>query len=194
MSPRRYESTVRADAAAATTRRILRAAIDLAYERRAIDMTLEQVATRAGTTVKTILRKFGSRDGLIEAAVQLDTADVIAERRAPDGDPEAGIRLLVDHYERRGAFVLSILATDEPWARTITAGGRLAHREWVEQVFAASLPGPGVHRDELVDLLVVATDVYAWKLLRLDRGLDAETTAHRIHTLAERILADPKEP
>ncbi len=42
------------------------------------------------------------------------------------------------------------------------------HRDWVETIFALrSSPGG----EDLVDLLVVATDVYTWKLLRRDRGL-----------------------
>jgi hypothetical protein len=114
---------------------------------------------------------------------------VAAERRDAGGDPQRSIRLLIAHYEKRGAFVLRILASDLPGARRVVATGRLVHRAWVEEVFAADLPADPAAREELVDLLVVATDVYAWKLLRLDRGLDADATADRIRELARRILA-----
>jgi AcrR family transcriptional regulator len=180
---------VRAAAAEATAERIVRATLELAYERNAIDMTLEQVAARAGTSVQTVLRKFGSRDGLLIAATQAGSQEVVAERQPVPGDRDASIAALVEHYEQRGRFVLRILAQDESWARLITDSGKLVHRAWVEEVFAADLPDAGPQRDELVDLLVVATDVYAWKLLRLDRGLDAATTASRIRTLTLRILA-----
>jgi AcrR family transcriptional regulator len=189
VTPRRYESAVRADAAQATRDGIVRAAVDLAYERGDIEMTLEQIADRAGTTVRTVMRHFGSRDAVIEAGIELGSTEVAAERRDADGDPQRSIRLLIAHYEKRGAFVLRILASDLPGARRVVATGRLVHRAWVEEVFAADLPADPAAREELVDLLVVATDVYAWKLLRLDRGLDADATAGRIRELARRILA-----
>jgi AcrR family transcriptional regulator len=189
VTPRRYESAVRADAAQATRDGIVRAAVDLAYERGDIEMTLEQIADRAGTTVRTVMRHFGSRDAVIEAGIELGSTEVAAERRDADGDPQRSIRLLIAHYEKRGAFVLRILASDLPGARRVVATGRLVHRAWVEEVFAADLPADPAAREELVDLLVVATDVYAWKLLRLDRGLDADATADRIRELARRILA-----
>jgi AcrR family transcriptional regulator len=189
VTPRRYESAVRADAAQATRDGIVRAAVDLAYERGDIEMTLEQIADRAGTTVRTVMRHFGSRDAVIEAGIELGSTEVAAERRDADGDPQRSIRLLIAHYEKRGAFVLRILASDLPGARRVVATGRLVHRAWVEEVFAADLPADPAAREELVDLLVVATDVYVWKLLRLDRGLDADATADRIRELARRILA-----
>jgi AcrR family transcriptional regulator len=189
VTPRRYESAVRADAAQATRDGIVRAAVDLAYERGDIEMTLEQIADRAGTTVRTVMRHFGSRDAVIEAGIELGSTEVTAERRDAGGDPQRSIRLLIAHYEKRGAFVLRILASDLPGARRVVATGRLVHRAWVEEVFAADLPADPAAREELVDLLVVATDVYAWKLLRLDRGLDADATAGRIRELARRILA-----
>jgi AcrR family transcriptional regulator len=188
VTPRRYESTVRADAAQATRDRIVRAAVDLAYERGDLEMTLEQIAARADTTVRTVMRQFGSRDGVIEAGTTLASAEVAAERHDPGGDRERSIRLLIEHYEKRGTFVLRLLASDLPSARQVTATGRLMHRAWVEEVFAADLPADAVSRDETVDLLVVATDVYAWKLLRLDRGLDEATTTDRIRSLTLRVL------
>jgi hypothetical protein len=56
-------------------------------------------------------------------------------------------------------------------------------------VFAPYLPAAGRRRDELVDLLVVATDVYAWKLLRRDRGLSRHDCENRIAGLVRAVLA-----
>lgn len=164
---------MRADAAQATRNRIVRSTVDLAYERGDIEMTLEQIADRAGTTVRTVMRQFGSRDAVIEAGIELGAVEVAAERRDAGGDRERSIRLLVEHYEKRGAFVLRILASENPGAVRVAATGRLVHRAWVEDVF-------GPTGDDVVDMLVVATDVYAWKLLRLDRGLSAAQTGDRM--------------
>ena len=74
------------------------------------------------------------------------------------------------------------------FAATVTATGRALHRRWVETCFGPLLPrGPA--RAATVDLLVVATDVYTWKLLRRDRGLSAQSTRTRMETLARAVLA-----
>jgi AcrR family transcriptional regulator len=182
MTPRAYESATRAEAARATRERIVRAAVDLAYARGDIEMTLDEIAERAGTTVRTVLRQFGSRDAVIEAGIELGAREVAEERVDAGGDRQRSIHLLVEHYEKRGAFVLRILASDLPGALRVAATGRLVHRAWVQEVFATD-------DEELTDLLVVATDVYAWKLLRLDRGLSATQTEGRIRVLTERLVA-----
>ena len=43
-------------------------------------------------------------------------------------------------------------------------------------------------REPLVDLLVVATDVYTWKLLRRDRRLTRRQAESRVRRLVESIL------
>ena len=63
----------------------------------------------------------------------------------------------------------------------ITRTGKALHRAWVEEVFAPYL-AEADDRDELADLLVVATDVYTWKLLRRDRGLGRDRTERRMRT------------
>lgn len=177
---------VRAESAALTKERILRATIDLAMEELRVDLTLEQVARRASTSVQTILRHFGTRDALVAAAIERGSAEVAEERRAPGAGVDANLALLVDHYEGRGRFVLSLLARDDAMSRAVTAPGKGLHRRWVEEVFGPELPDDG--QDAVVDMLVVVTDVYAWKLLRLDRGLDRATTEDRIRAMARAIL------
>ncbi len=104
----------RATSTAATRERILRATLDLAERLQSVEVSLDQVAREAGTSAQTVLRHFGSRDGLVAAAIEQGTAEVAAERRAPEGDRDTSIRLLVDHYESRGRFVLRLLGRDDP--------------------------------------------------------------------------------
>ncbi len=59
------------------------------------------------------------------------------------------------------------------------AVGRKAHREWVEVMFGAP---------EVTPELVVATDVYTWKLLRRDQGLSRKKTAASMRRLIQGIL------
>ncbi|MEV0714506.1 TetR/AcrR family transcriptional regulator [Asanoa sp. NPDC050611] len=186
---RGYTMRARGDAKAATRQRILRAALELSEEKMTIEITLDEVASRAGTSVQTVLRHFGSRDGMLDAAVESVSADVVEERRAPPGDPAAAVRAVVSHYERRGDFVLRMLSQEhDPRIAAVVGPGKLLHRAWVEEMFAPQLAGRA-DREALVDVLVVATDVYAWKLLRRDRGLPVPTVEARMLTLIAAILA-----
>ena len=62
--------TSRARAVEETRRRILDASVDLHGERLVADISLDDIAERAGVSVQTVLRHFGSRAGLVEAAVE----------------------------------------------------------------------------------------------------------------------------
>ena len=192
---RGYTMGARADAVRATREAILRATFALATERLTVDITLEDVAARAGVSARTVLRHFGSFDALFDAAVEAAYAEVVAEREPPGDGIEAAIRVLVDHYELRGDLVIRMLAQeDDPRIAPIVSGGRLTHRAWVEAVFAAALPREAAARQRLVDELVVVTDVYAWKLLRRDRGLDRAQTELRLRELAAAVAAVPAGP
>jgi len=179
----------RADAVAGTRARIVAAALALGEETRSVDLTLDAVAARAGVGVRTVLRHFGSRDGLLDAVFAAGRAEVEAERLAPRGDVDAALTVLVAHYERRGDFVMHLLGQEgtEPRIDDLLSGGRELHRRWASGVFGPWLLGPGA--ESLVDLLVVATDVYAWKLLRRDRGLSAADTTTRLRRLVDAVLA-----
>lgn len=192
---RPYTMTARARSVEQTRTRILDATVALHGERLASGIALDDVAGRAGVSVQTVLRHFGSRAGLVDAAFEHGRRAVQEERQAPVGDVGAAVRVLVDHYEARGDGVLVMLAQEqtEELVRRITDGGRRVHRAWVQEVFAPQLAG---HRDPdgLTDLLVVATDVYAWKLLRRDRVLSRERTETLLRHLVDALLAATDHP
>jgi len=189
-SRRTYTMTTRARGVEETRRRILDAVVSLHAERLAADIALDDVAARARVSVQTVLRHFGSRAGLVEAAVPHAEREVRAERRVPVGDVDQAVAVVVDHYEQRGDGVLLMLAQEghEPLMARVTGRGRQVHRDWVADVFAPYLPEPGEQRETLVDLLAVATDVYTWKQLRRDRGLGRAATEQRIRHLVGSLL------
>jgi AcrR family transcriptional regulator len=191
MKSRSYEMRLRQEAKSATRDAILRAAIETFMAEKSLAFTLGAVADRAGVTVKTVLRHFGSRDGLIDACWQQVHTEVLAERTSPPGDRTAALGVLIAHYELRGNVVLSLLVQEdnEPRAQMICASGRLEHRAWVEEVFSAELPSQPAERSRLIDALVVATDVYSWKLLRVDRRLPIEDVRDRMLLMTGAILA-----
>lgn len=187
---RAYTMTARARSVEETRTRILDATVALHSERLAADIALDDVAGRAGVSVQTVLRHFGSRAGLVDAAFEHGSRQVQEERRAPVGDVGGAVRVLVDHYEARGDGVLVLLGQEQhaEQVRRITDHGRQAHRTWVEEVFAPYL-AERPDSDELTDLLVVATDVYTWKLLRRDRGLSRDHTESRMRRLVGVLLS-----
>ena len=195
MKTRKYDMGARQQAKTETRDAIIKAAIDTFMAERSFAITLPAVAERADVTVKTVLRHFGSRDALIDAAWSHAYDEVMAERVPPLGDADAALRVLIAHYERRGEMVLTVLADEnEPRASRMTVAGRLAHREWVEEAFADRLPEGIDARTRLIDVLVVATDVYAWKLLRLDRGLSADDVHDRMCLMTEALLTGAAAP
>lgn len=185
---RSYTMGARARAVEETRRRVVAALFELAHERLFTDISLDDVAGVAGVSVQTILRQFGSRAGLIEAMIAHGKDAIAEERRTPVGDVESAVRVLVDHYERRGNSTLLMLAQESshPQIAEITRFGRVAHREWVEQVFAPYISGD----PELVNLLVVATDLYTWKLLRQDRRLSRARTEQHVTRLIRALLPE----
>jgi AcrR family transcriptional regulator len=195
MKSRKYDMGARQQAKTATRDAIIKAAVDTFMAERTFAITLPAVANRAEVTVKTVLRHFGNRDALVDAAWSHVRDDVMAERTPPTDDADAALRVLIAHYERRGEMVLTMLAEEnEPRARQMTDAGRLAHREWVEEVFAGRLPDGVDARCRLIDVLVVATDVYAWKLLRIDRGLAVDDVHDRMCLMTEALLAGARTP
>lgn len=175
-----------------TRRRILDAAYGLSAERLLTDISLDAVARSAEVSVQTVLRQFGSRAGLIEATTAHAMEMVTEERQAPPGDVPQAIRVLVDHYELRGDAVVLMLAQEstDPTVAALVETGRAYHRTWVEEVFAPLVVTvPDEVRDATLDLLVIATDVYTWKLLRRDRSLSRPVVEERITQLTEAVLA-----
>jgi AcrR family transcriptional regulator len=189
---RTYRQSARATATERTRRSIIAATIDLQSERLAAEVSLDAIAERSGVSVATILRHFGSRAALIDASISAMNAQVAEERRAPTGDVDAAMRILLDHYEQRGDFALLMLAQENSYdhVRRMTDVGKRLHRSWVAEVFGPWLPESPAARTELLDLLVVATDVYTWKLLRRDRGLSRTTTQRRMTALVTAVLPD----
>jgi AcrR family transcriptional regulator len=189
MKSRKSDMSARQQAKTATRDAIIEAAIDTFMAERSFAITLPTVAERADVTVKTVLRHFGSRDALVDAATSQVYDDVMAERTPPPDDLAAALSVLIAHYERMGHGVLAMLADDsDPRAVRMNKAGRRAHREWVEEVFADRLPELAQTRSRLVDVLVVATDVYAWKLLRLDRRLSVDDVHDRMMLMTETLF------
>jgi AcrR family transcriptional regulator len=185
---RTYRQTRRADATERTRTRILDAAQELFRADPQLDPSLDAVAARAGVSTRTVLRQFGSKEGLLEAAIVAGVEAAQVTRHAEPGDIEGAVEAIVAHYEAMGDEVMRWLALAErsPFVRRITDSGVESHLDWVEAVFAPDLAGLARGpRHARRAALATATDVYVWHLLRRREGLSRAATRAAMLALVE---------
>lgn len=186
--------TTRAAAAELTRERILEAAGNAFLHGWYDDVTLREIAADAGVALQTVVNHFGNKEALFGVAAERISETIKSLRwTVAAGDLERAASTLVDDYEQTGDFTLRTLAIEErvPVVRPVLAGGRRNHQEWVEHVFGAALTGlSGADRTRRVAQLVVATDVFTWKLLRRDKGLSRDQTITAIRELVEALHTD----
>jgi AcrR family transcriptional regulator len=191
---RPYQMGARAAAAAETGRRILEATQELFLEAPLHEVTLQAVAVRAGVTQQTVIRRFGSRPGLIAAAVADATARVRAHReQAPVGDLTGAVKNLFDHYEAWADVSLKVLveAQRSEEGASLSSDGRALHAAWVDRVFAPQLEARrGRDRTELRHQLIAVCDVYVWKLLRRDQGLPRAAAERAVLGIVRALCRD----
>ncbi|HTS41833.1 MAG TPA: TetR/AcrR family transcriptional regulator [Xanthobacteraceae bacterium] len=173
-SKRHYAMTARAAKAEATKARIRASAMQLYCERPIEDFTLNDIAERAGTTVQTALRAYGTKDKLVYAALEELAASGVPLKPTPPGDVAAGVKAIYDLYESMGDLIIQRLNDElrRPALKSTLDQGRENHRDAVRTMFAPQLAREsGGTRAQLFNILMVATDIYVWKLLRRDRKL-----------------------
>ena len=176
MNTRAYRKVERARSEERTREALMDAAarrfLDEPWER----VTLESVAAEAGFSKQTLLRHFGSKDGLLEQAMARGFEQVRAERfAAPSSAVEGAVDNLLDHYERWGAYALRIGEL-----RGAGTQARRLHHEWIDHAFA---PEPR-RRPALIALC----DVHAWRLLSEDLGLTRDEVRATLIESVEALL------
>lgn len=189
---RAYVMRARAASAEGTRQRILESAVEELWHRPVSQVRLENVATRAEVTVQSVLRVFGSRSGLLKVALEPLRDRILRMREgAEPGDVEGTISALFDHYEQMGDFVIHNLADEQDLPELLEwlERGREAHRQSLQRQFAPQLRG---RKDKklVLDCLVVACDVYTWKVLRRDAGRSRKEAEACVRHLVNRILEE----
>lgn len=188
---RSYDMSRRSAMADRTAERIVTATETLVAGGPLSEVTLASIAEGAGVTVQTVLRHMGSREGCLEAVGRRVSARVAQQRgHTEPGDVRAAIAELTAHYEAEGRLVLNLLgqeqASDDTAAHAV-AEGRAFHRAWVERCFGPLMP---TLNQESVDAVVAATDIYVWKLIRLDLGRSRTATEAIITRLTRAALEE----
>ena len=188
-SARPYTQRARAAATEATRARILDAAREAFMTEWYEDVTVPAIARAAGVSAQTVVNHFGGKAELLVAATAAVSSAIEARRdAAAPGDVRGAIDALVDDYEITGDPTIRMLASELrlPALRAQLEVGRAGHRAWIRRTLS---PDPAL----LVPLLV-ATDVYAWHLLRRDHGLSRDETADAIFSLVSTVLRSPHPP
>jgi AcrR family transcriptional regulator len=203
-SKRPYKKVARAKAQERTRETLLQAAAEEVEEDRWTQTSLESVAERAGVTKQTALRHFGSKQGLLDAVIGRTSSIVVKERaEAPIGDVPGAIANLVRHYERYGDMVIRILPYRDAVVRVLghehrpalvrraVERGQEVHEQWVLRTFEPQLAklDPPTRERRLAQLVAVC-DVYVWKVLRRDLGLDVPRVEAALVELIERLVAE----
>lgn len=190
---RSYAQGARAEAAQATGERIVEAFLARMMTQWFDEITLDRVAEDAGVTVQTVVRRFGGKEGLLAEAVKILATQINARRAAPSRDIDRLIHHLVNDYEQTGDPVIRMLALEprHPALKAYMDYGRSEHRRWASAAFAGAIgPLEAAKRERAIDMLVTATDVYVWKLLRRDMGRNIAATEATIKTLLMGVLAE----
>jgi AcrR family transcriptional regulator len=187
IEPRPYKQVARAKAQEQTRETLLEVAMDEFIADRWQKTSLEALSDRAGVTKQTLLRHFGSKDGLLMQALIRSAAQVFDQRwSAPSGDIDGAVENLLDHYEAWGERSLRIGAQQNGPAMLakLSQMARRIHYEWVEHAFGPWLDGldePGRTRRRAA--LIALCDVHTWQLLSHDLRL-ARSEVHATLTAA----------
>jgi AcrR family transcriptional regulator len=190
---RQYKQVARDEAQQRTREALLEAAIDEFYADRWSKVSLAALATRAGVTKQTLLRHFGSKEGLLIGALVRSAAQVLDERwNAPVGDVDGAIENLLEHYEAWGGRARRLGAwQDAPSVLAkLSRAGRQVHYQWIEFVFAPQfedLQEAGSSR--LRAELIVVCDVQTWWILAHDLELGRAEVKSILTSMAERAIA-----
>jgi AcrR family transcriptional regulator len=200
---RAYKQVARAKAQEQTRETLLQAATEEVEQDSWSQASLESVAGRAGVSKQTVLRHFGSKQGLLDAVISRTSSLVVKERnQAPIGDIPGAVANLMRHYERYGDIMVRLLpyrdavvrvmgseSRRNPLTRAVDHGHEV-HEEWVLRTFEPQLSDldPRTRERRLAQLVAIC-DVYVWKILRRDIGLERAHVEEAVVEMIERLLA-----
>ncbi|AGY57040.1 TetR/AcrR family transcriptional regulator [Gloeobacter kilaueensis] len=189
---RPYRQVARAAAAQNLRQRIVMAFHDQMLTRWIDEITLDEVAAAAGTTRRTVIRLFGGKEGLLDSVITLVWDKATPRLALPsDATLETALGALLAQYESGGDMTIRFIAQEgrHPLLREPLNQGRRNHRAWVAAHFGNAVGSlEELERERQIARLVVATDVYTWKLLRRDLGYAPEDVSVLIAGMITRIV------
>jgi AcrR family transcriptional regulator len=191
---RPYKQVARAQAQEHTRDALIDAASDEFFEGNWPKTSLEAISAKAGVTKQTLLRHFGSKDGLLMQAMMRGAARVRDQRWSTPTDDLAGaVDNVLDHYEAWGERSMRMGAwqSGPTMLAMISQAARQFHYDWIEYAFGRWLEGLSeeAHARRRAALIVIC-DVQTWWILSHDLGLPRTEVHAILCDLAERLVAE----
>ncbi len=193
---RQYHQTARAEATERTRRALFDEAQRIFFSGEWGTRSLDEIAAAAGTTKQTLLRHFGSKQGLFDAASAFwrDRAETQRFEAVP-GDVPGAVDNLLDHYYEVGPIVLQLLSVEGAGTSKEVdeqaASGRNLHHEWIDLIFGPQLKAfSPAARERRRAALIALCDVYTWRILALDLGLPRRKVRQTLIESIDRILSE----
>ncbi|HEY3970783.1 MAG TPA: TetR/AcrR family transcriptional regulator [Solirubrobacteraceae bacterium] len=191
---REYKQVERAKAQERTREALIEAATDEFFEGNWLKITLDSLSRKAGVTRQTLLRHFGSKDGLLMQSLMRGASQVRDQRwSTPTTDIAGAVENVIDHYEEWGERSVRLGA----WQRgpTVLAlfanAARQIHYDWVEHAFGQWLDGlDDETRARRQAILIVLCDVQTWWILSNDLGLPRREVRAIMTDQIERALEE----
>ncbi len=206
MATRRYQQSLRAEAALETRQRILAAVADRLRAAPTEQLSLDRVAELAGVARSTIYTVFGSRPGLFDAFAddlwdRTGFADLIEAVAVPDarahlrGGIRASCRMLAGDLDvYRVLFAMSRLDPDSVGGavdrKERNRSGGMAHL--ARRLADDGVLRAGITAERATDLLWMLCSFEAFDLLHTGRHLSVDDAADTLADTAERALCDPQ--
>ncbi len=132
---------------------------------------------------ETVLNHFGGKEQLFLAVIEKAAGEVRSRRELPEpGDVGAAIAAIVDDYEITGDATIRLLALEERLDVIRPASWRRGEDRTAHGSTPCSPPPKATTE------LMVATDVYTWKLLRRDQGRSRDETVASMRRLVDGVL------
>jgi AcrR family transcriptional regulator len=191
---RQYKKVARAHSQEQTRDALLEAAIDEFYGDRWPKASLEAISAKAGVTKQTLLRHFGSKEGLLLQALVRGASQMLDQRwSTPVGDIEGTVENVLDHYEAWGERARRIGAWEDGPAvlARLSQIARKVHYDWVEHAFAPWLePLEAEARARRRAQLIVICDVQTWWLLSHDLGHERSEVREILVEMVRRVVGE----
>ncbi len=192
---RPYNQVARAQAQQRTREALIDAAIDEFFSDRWEKASLEMLAAKAKVTKQTLLRHFGSKDGLLMQAMAQRGQEALNQRwGAPVGDIEGSVENVLEHYDAWGEHSLRIgawLNSGPPDLADLSQAARQLHYNWVDYAFGPQLEKlDGEARVRSRAALIALCDVHTWWLLSHDLGFDRSEVRATLTKVIERLLVE----
>lgn len=191
---RPYKKVAREQAQQRTREALLDAAEAELYDSSWQQTSLQALSAKAGVTKQTLLRHFGSKEGLLLSALMRGASQVLEQRwSAQPGDLEIAVENLLEHYEAWGERSLRIGA----WQRGGAALAKLSqvarevHYGWVDYAFGPQLQALDASiRAQRRAALIALCDVQTWWILAHDLELDRAAVKTTLIDAIGRLLVE----